>query len=384
MGKMFKTLGLLPDDQVVECTPKDFVTGFIGQAGKKTEEILKRSKGGVLFIDEAYQLNPKRGGSFMTEVVDELCAKLTDEAYKGKVLVLLAGYEADMDDMLAVNPGLKSRFVERMKFNDLDKESTRDLVNLKLRNKRIPLYEEDSQSQTLLHHCERLVSSKDFSNGRDVDTVVDFAKSNLADRASGPHAKLALDDVCLAIEELLDSRKPSTNSKSCTSFDHTFQESASSEMNPIQYSTDIGHDIASKEDISGVDDNLEGTTAPVDNETNNLFNGFDLDQLKKLQDVLDSLGLNNEEGIKHLLVSNSSDEDIIQKVASGLTISNDIARKLLIDWKKKQKQLQQEKTKNKREGMEAIWHCAVCGRGGLPAPVCYVAPYISGYRRVSS
>lgn len=384
MGKMFKALGLLPDDQVVECTPKDFTTGYAGQAGKKTEEILKRSKGGVLFIDEAYQLNPSRGGGYMSEVVDELCAKLTDEAYKGKVLVLLAGYEADMDGMLAVNPGLKSRFVERIKFNDLDKDSTRVLVNLKLTDKGIPLSEKDSQSQTLLHHCERLVSSKDFSNGRDVDTVANFAKSNLADRASCPHAKLSLDDVCLAIEQLLDSRKPSADSKSCTSFIHTAQESASSKMNPIQYSTDIGHDIVSKEDVSEVDDNLEGTTVPVDNETNNLFNDLDLEHLKKLQDVLDSLGLNNEDGIKHLLVSNDDDEAIIQKVASGLATSSDIARKLLIDWKKKQRQLQQEKKKSKREGMEAIWHCAVCGAGGQPAPVCYVAPYISGYRRVSS
>ena len=125
MGKMFKMLGLLPDDEVFECTPKDLITGFVGQAGHKTTEILEKSRGGVLFIDEAYQLNPSRGGTFMTEAVDELCAKITDEEFKGKLLVLLAGYDADMDEMLKVNPGLKSRFAERLEFKVLSVEATR-------------------------------------------------------------------------------------------------------------------------------------------------------------------------------------------------------------------------------------------------------------------
>ena len=70
MGKMFKILGLLPDDEVHECTPKDIATGFARQAGQKTMEKLEQSPGGVLFIDEAYHLNSKRGGPYMTEVVD--------------------------------------------------------------------------------------------------------------------------------------------------------------------------------------------------------------------------------------------------------------------------------------------------------------------------
>lgn len=90
MGTLFKLLSLLPDDKVHECSPKDLITGFVGQAGKKTMELLEKSRGSVLFIDEAYQLNPQRGGSFMTEAVNELCAKLTDEEFKGKLLVILA------------------------------------------------------------------------------------------------------------------------------------------------------------------------------------------------------------------------------------------------------------------------------------------------------
>lgn len=56
MGQMFKSLGLLPFDDVMEVSASDLVTGYAGQAGKKTQETLQRAKGRVLFIDEAYQL----------------------------------------------------------------------------------------------------------------------------------------------------------------------------------------------------------------------------------------------------------------------------------------------------------------------------------------
>lgn len=44
---------------------------FVGQAAKKTKEIMDKAIGKVLFIDEAYGLNPRHGGggaSFMQEV----------------------------------------------------------------------------------------------------------------------------------------------------------------------------------------------------------------------------------------------------------------------------------------------------------------------------
>ena len=106
--------------------------------------MLEQSRRGVLFIDEAYQLNPKRGGPYMTEAVDEICAKLTE--FKGKILVLLTGYNTDMDEMLKVNPGLKSRFLERLAFNDLSEEATRDLIKLKLAKKKISLISQDAGS----------------------------------------------------------------------------------------------------------------------------------------------------------------------------------------------------------------------------------------------
>jgi hypothetical protein len=60
MGKMFFSLGILPCDDVIEISASDLVTGFVGQAGIKTLDVLTKAKGKVLFIDEAYQLNPQQ------------------------------------------------------------------------------------------------------------------------------------------------------------------------------------------------------------------------------------------------------------------------------------------------------------------------------------
>ena len=53
--------------------------------------MLRKARGGVLFIDEAYQLNPIRGGSYMTEAVDTLVKSLTSKAFEDRILVILAG-----------------------------------------------------------------------------------------------------------------------------------------------------------------------------------------------------------------------------------------------------------------------------------------------------
>lgn len=383
MGKMFKMLGLLPDDEVHEVSPKDLITGFIGQAGHKTMEILEKSRGGVLFIDEAYQLNPYRGGSFMTEAVDELCAKLTDTEFKGKTLVLLAGYDSDMEQMLNVNPGLKSRFTERLTFDDLSVEATRDLIVLKLQKKKIPLTAQDAESNELLLLARKLVESKDFANGRDVETVCDRTYAEVAKRSTSRTTAVVLGDVRKAVNSLLLSRQPQKNGKSCVTLDFPNQESASSSA----YQPDL--DLALEEDIEieeeeNEQDGIEEEEDEGSAKEENPFSSLKKRYATKLQDIIEALHLNTEEGIQKILSSDQFDNELIQQLMDKLGISEDTAGSFIDDWRKAHKELKQQKlkAKTKFKGMEAIWHCSVCGRGGHPKPVCYFAPYISGYRSV--
>lgn len=55
VGMLFKALGLLSSDAVLECSAKDFTTGYAGQTSSKTREMFEKGLGQVLFIDEAYR-----------------------------------------------------------------------------------------------------------------------------------------------------------------------------------------------------------------------------------------------------------------------------------------------------------------------------------------
>ena len=102
MGAFYEMLGLLPSAEVVQCTATDLITGYAGQAGKQTRKIFESARGKVLFIDEAYRLDPRKGEAFVQQSVDEMVNLLTEDEFKGKMLVILAGYEDEMEEMLQV------------------------------------------------------------------------------------------------------------------------------------------------------------------------------------------------------------------------------------------------------------------------------------------
>lgn len=169
MGKLLTSLNLLGRNDVVECTASDFVTGYLGQSGIKTREVFKSALGGVLFIDEAYRLNPNKSHGYMQEVVDEIVQILTERKFKNKMAVIFAGYENEMDELFEANPGLKSRVSRNLKFNDFSIDDSSQLLHLRLKEKSLVLTEE-AQSQ-LKHLLKDYHNAPHWSNGRDVETL---------------------------------------------------------------------------------------------------------------------------------------------------------------------------------------------------------------------
>ncbi|KFA80339.1 hypothetical protein S40288_08438 [Stachybotrys chartarum IBT 40288] len=117
MGRVYYDMGFLAKDEVVECSATDLIGQFVGQTGPKVLGIMDKALGRVLFIDEAYRL---AGGHFAKEAIDELVDSVTKERYKGKLIIILAGYEKDINQLLTINPGLTSRFPETIDFAPLD------------------------------------------------------------------------------------------------------------------------------------------------------------------------------------------------------------------------------------------------------------------------
>ena len=169
MGKLLTSLNLLGRNDVVECTASDFVTGYLGQSGIKTREVFKSALGGVLFIDEAYRLNPKKVQGYMQEVVDEIVQILTEKEFKNKMAVIFAGYDKDMAELFEANPGLKSRVSRTLKFDDFSVEDSSTLLHLRLKEKSLALTD-DAQFR-LKSLSEDYQKAPHWSNGRDVETL---------------------------------------------------------------------------------------------------------------------------------------------------------------------------------------------------------------------
>ncbi|MEV0619192.1 AAA family ATPase [Nonomuraea sp. NPDC050404] len=117
LGRIFAALGLLARPDVVEAHRADLVGQHLGATAIKTNELVDRALGGVLFIDEAYSLvNPgyMGGDAFGAEAVQTLLKRAEDD--RDRLVIVLAGYESEMNAFLSSNPGLDSRFSQRVAF----------------------------------------------------------------------------------------------------------------------------------------------------------------------------------------------------------------------------------------------------------------------------
>ncbi len=117
IGRIFAALGLLVRPEVIEAHRADLVGEHLGSTAIKTNKLIDSAMGGVLFIDEAYSLHNEAytgGDAFGSEAVATLLKRAEDD--RERLVVVLAGYTADMDRLLRSNPGLASRFSTRIAF----------------------------------------------------------------------------------------------------------------------------------------------------------------------------------------------------------------------------------------------------------------------------
>ena len=137
LGKTFEQMGILSKGHLIEAERADLVGEYIGHTAQKTREIVKKSLGGVLFIDEAYSL--ARGGEkdFGKEAIDTLVKAMED--HKDDLVLILAGYRGEMEIFLRTNPGLRSRFPIHLDFPDYKTEELVEIAELMAGNREYAL-----------------------------------------------------------------------------------------------------------------------------------------------------------------------------------------------------------------------------------------------------
>ena len=124
-------LGVIAEPKLVETSRKDFVAEYEGQSSVKTARTIDRAVGGVLFIDEAYTLVQERDGRadpFGTEALDTLLARMEND--RDRLVVIIAGYSADIDRLLETNDGLRSRFSTRIEFDSYSPDEIVDIAKV--------------------------------------------------------------------------------------------------------------------------------------------------------------------------------------------------------------------------------------------------------------
>lgn len=116
LGPVFREMGALKEGHLVEVERADLVGEYIGHTAQRTRQLVKKARGGILFIDEAYSLG--RGGDkdFGKEAIDLLVKAMED--MKDDLVLILAGYRHEMNRFLQINPGLRSRFPLHLTFPD--------------------------------------------------------------------------------------------------------------------------------------------------------------------------------------------------------------------------------------------------------------------------
>ena len=120
MARIYHSLDILSKGQLVEVDRSGLVAGYVGQTALKTQKVIEKAMGGVLFIDEAYALNGKSENDFGQEAIDTILKAMED--HRDDLVVIVAGYTELMDRFIHSNPGLESRFNRFLEFEDYTTE----------------------------------------------------------------------------------------------------------------------------------------------------------------------------------------------------------------------------------------------------------------------
>ncbi|WP_371493755.1 right-handed parallel beta-helix repeat-containing protein [Kitasatospora sp. NBC_00374] len=194
-GAILAELGVLRSGHLVEVARADLVASVIGGTALKTTEVVKEALGGVLFIDEAYTLSAGSGGNgpdFGREAIDTLVKLMED--HRQDLVVIVAGYEAEIRAFLASNPGLASRFSRTVEFANYSVEELSTIVERAASGHGYELA--DGTREALAQHFERMPRGADFGNGRAArkvfEEMVDRQASRLAELEHLDNADLAV------------------------------------------------------------------------------------------------------------------------------------------------------------------------------------------------
>lgn len=179
MAKIYKSLGVVSKGQLVETDRAGLVAGYMGQTALKTAQVIKKAKGGVLFIDEAYSLSSEDGSNdYGKEAIDTLVKGMED--YRDDLVVIVAGYVDEMRKFIGMNPGLRSRFNKYINFANYSADEMLEIFRHQCEKAQFILSAEAEKSA--LVYFSQNQDDPTFGNARGVRNFFDRVVMNQATR----------------------------------------------------------------------------------------------------------------------------------------------------------------------------------------------------------
>ncbi len=171
LGKVYHALGLLSRGEVV-CVDRTRMVGrYIGETEENMKQILQEARGNVLFVDEAYTLykqdDERDFGRHAVEALLDVLSRRNPD-----MLIIFAGYQKEMDELMRMNPGLLGRFPYKFRFHDYNAQQLMQIAEALLARSQYLMTDE---ARMMLSECIAEAAahrSETFANARWVEQLV--------------------------------------------------------------------------------------------------------------------------------------------------------------------------------------------------------------------
>lgn len=191
--------GVMPNDTYVEVTRQDLVSQYVGGTAVKTQKVLEKALGGVLFVDEAYSLYQADGSSnWGQEAVDTILKFMED--HRNDLMIIFAGYPKEMADFISMNPGLESRIANHFEFADYTPEEVAEIGVRALTQQEFK-FDEANYRQAVIKAYQADIS---HSNGRWIRNFNDKLIRIMAEHAMNTSNRDTVTILNSDIAELVD------------------------------------------------------------------------------------------------------------------------------------------------------------------------------------
>ncbi|MBR3255550.1 MAG: AAA family ATPase [Clostridia bacterium] len=193
VAEMLYNLKYIKQNKLIEVSSKDLVAEYVGQTAPKTNAVVQKALGGVLFVDEAYSLasGSGQGNSFNEEAIATLIQAM--ENYRDDLVVIFAGYTKEMQDFLNANSGIVSRIGYTVEFEDYTTDELIQIFNQMMEKSGFIVTKEAQDKVKEI--IEEYKDTKNFGNARFVRNIYEKSIVKHASNTKGKKGKKVLKTI---------------------------------------------------------------------------------------------------------------------------------------------------------------------------------------------